>query len=140
MYSYAKSPEIEASWEAAAAGVAIRRVRAYLPVEEIARRLAAEADILVFWYRQVPYAVASYAVRIGMATGVPVLTSLTNWFSDLSEVTFQSAQLLTGVQQLLDDTPLRERIIEQARDYCQTHTWSQVAQRHQELWRTLEMK
>ncbi len=63
------------SWTAQATGLPVRWDRRYLPAERIAHRLAAEADVLVFWYDDVPYASASGAARIGLSTGVPVLTS-----------------------------------------------------------------
>lgn len=140
LFSYAKRPEIEAEWEAAAAGLPVRRERVYLPADEIARRLAAEADILVFWYDDVPHASASGAVRVGLATGVPVLTSPAAWFEELREVTYQPQDLIDGVRRLLDDTALRTELAAAAREYCHAQSWPRIAERHLALWRTLEGK
>src|SRR5262249_13034366 len=52
LYSHAKSEPLEASWREAAKNLPVRRIEDYLPAEEIARRLAAEADILVYWYSE----------------------------------------------------------------------------------------
>jgi glycosyltransferase involved in cell wall biosynthesis len=138
MFSYSKSEEIESKWNEAAAGLPVRRERSYLPIEEIARRLAAECDILVFWYDQNAHASSSYAARIGMATGVPVLTSQTGWFADLRECTHQPKDLFEGVNQLMEDTPLRERLVTASRDYCHENSWPRIAERHLALWRAME--
>jgi glycosyltransferase involved in cell wall biosynthesis len=138
LFSFAKRQEIETEWEAAAAGLPVRRERAYLPTAEIARRLAAEADILVFWYDDVPHASASGAVRVGLATGVPVLTSRVAWFEELREVTYQPEDLIEGVRRLLDDTALRTELVAAAQEYCHAQSWPHIAERHLALWRTLD--
>jgi glycosyltransferase involved in cell wall biosynthesis len=138
LFSHARSREFEERWEADAAGLPVVREPRYLPTAEAARRLAAEADILVYWYDEVPHASASGAVRIGLATGVPVLASPTAWFEDLLEETFQPTDLVEGVQRLLDDTPLRRRVVAAARDHCHDHSWARIAERHVALWRELE--
>jgi glycosyltransferase involved in cell wall biosynthesis len=138
MFSYATSPATERDWMEATAGLPVRRVGEFLPIDEIARCLAAEADILVFWYDQIMHASASYAARIGLATGVPMLVSPTNWFLDMRDVTYQPDNLVEGVQRLLDDTSLREQLTARAQAYCHEHSWSRIAERHLALWRTLE--
>ena len=110
----------------------------FLPAEEVARRLAAEADVLVFWYDDVPHASASGAARVGLATGVPVLTSPTHWFHELRDVTYQPDDLVDGVQRLLEDTALRKRLAAAARDYCHENSWARSAERHLALWRSVE--
>src|SRR5579883_1351720 len=67
LYSYAKRPELAADWERHAAGLPVRRHGEYLPEQTVAERLAAEADILVYWYDEIPHASASAAVRVGLA-------------------------------------------------------------------------
>jgi glycosyltransferase involved in cell wall biosynthesis len=138
MFSYAKSPQVEQAWEQASAGLPVRRERAYLTLEEIAARLSLEADILAFWYDEIPHASASYAVRIGLATGVPVLASPTSWFEDLAQVTYQPADLGEGVRHLLEDTPLREGLVAAAREFVEANSWRRTAERHSALWQSLE--
>ena len=138
LFSARGSAADEAQWAAAAEGHAVRRETSFLPVEEIATRLAAEADVLVFWYDQVDEHSVSGAVRVGLASGVPVLTSPTRWFADLSEVTYQPDDLAQGVDRLLDDTKLRDRLVEAATAYCHEHSWTRIAERHVALWRSLE--
>ena len=127
-----------AAWERAAVGLPVRWYRAQLPAEEVARRLAAEADVLAFWYDEVPDASASGAVQVGLATGVPVLTSPTGWFTDLREACYQPDDLVTGIARLLDDTPLRDQVTAAARDHCHDHAWPRVAKAHERLWDALE--
>ncbi len=138
MFSHAKSSDLEEDWAQAAQGLPVRRIRDFLPTEEVARRLAAEADILVFWYREPEWATASGAVRVGLAAGVPVLTSPTTWFSDLRGATFQPDDLVEGVRHLLEDGSLREQLVTAARSYCVENSWARTAERHVALWRALE--
>ncbi|MCI0396121.1 MAG: glycosyltransferase [Chloroflexi bacterium] len=135
MFSYAKSAETERRWTEAARGLPVRRVGQFLPVAKVARQLAAEADILVYWYDEAAFGAASGAIRIGLATGVPVLTSPTGWFHELRQVTYQPEQLLEGTRRLLEDTPLREDLTAAARAFCHENSWPRIAQRHLELWR-----
>jgi glycosyltransferase involved in cell wall biosynthesis len=138
LYSYAKWPQMEANWAQASAGLAVRRVRDFLPIEEVARRLAAEVDVMAFWYDEVDQASASSAIRVALATGVPVLASPTSWFSDLKPVTYQPTDLLTGIGQLFDDDSLRRTLTAAAHDYCHENSWPRTAERHLALWRELE--
>ena len=138
MVSHARTQAVESRWEAAAAGLPVRREQAYLSEAEAARRLAAEADVLVYWYDEKPHASASGAVRIGLATGVPVLTSPTGWFEDVQDVTYQPGDLVEGVRRLLRDQRLRKALSGAAFDYCHQHSWARIRQRHLALWRTLE--
>ncbi len=137
LYSHARWPDLITSWEKAARGLPVRRVGEYLPACEVARRLAAEADVLVFWYDQIDAVSASAAVRIGLATGVPVLASPTAWFHDLRDVTYQPVNLSEGVLRLFEDSELRGRLTEAAQSYCHENTWSHVAGRHLSLWQEL---
>jgi glycosyltransferase involved in cell wall biosynthesis len=138
MYCHAKRRAIELEWEASAAGLPVRRVQEFSPIETVAQRLAQEADILVFWYKEVPVLSASGAVRVGMATGVPVLTSRTEWFSDVSVATYQPDDLLMGVERLLEDTALRDELVGAAREYCHEHRWQTISDLHSALWQSLE--
>jgi len=117
--------------------VPVRRVAQFLDEAEIARRLAAEADVLVFPYAQPRFAAVSGAVRVGLASGVPVLTTPTTWFSDLREATLQTDDLAGGIARLLEDTALRDELSTAAREHCHDHSWERVAQRHAELYRSL---
>jgi glycosyltransferase involved in cell wall biosynthesis len=122
----------------AADGLPVRWIADYLPSEEIVARLAAEADVLVFWYEPVGAAIASGAVRLGLASGVPVLASPTAWFSDLKEVTYQPTDPVEGVRRLLEDTELRTRLVNAAEEFCHENRWPRIAQLHRELWQSLE--
>jgi glycosyltransferase involved in cell wall biosynthesis len=117
--------------------VPVRRVAQFLDEREIARRLAAEADVLVFPYAQPRFAAVSGAVRVGLASGVPVLTTPTTWFSDLRGVTLQTDDLAAGIARLLDDTALRDQLTAAARQHCHEHSWDRVARRHANLYASL---
>jgi glycosyltransferase involved in cell wall biosynthesis len=138
LVSHAKNPENEARWSRAAAGLPVRHHKDFMPVEQAAQLLAAEADVLVYWYDEVDHLSASGAVRVGLATGVPVLVSPTNWFRDLRAVTWQPNDLVEGLRQLFDDTRLRDELSSAARDYCRENSWAKTAERHQALWRSLD--
>jgi len=137
MFSYAKSRVVEQEWEEASGGLPVRRVSAYLPEAEIARQLAAEADVLAFPYDQVDHVSVSGAVRIGLASGVPVLCSSTRWFEDLKEITYQPADLTDGLVRLMEDSKMRENLTQASRDYCYENSWSRIAEKHLSLWRSL---
>jgi glycosyltransferase involved in cell wall biosynthesis len=138
LVSHAKYPESVVPWTSAVTGLPVRHYSEFLPVAEAARLLAAETDILVYWYDDITHASASGAVRVGLATGVPVLASPTSWFADLRDVTFQPHDLTEGVQRLLEDTGLRGQLTSATRDYCHEHSWPRIADRHLALWRSLE--
>ena len=137
LFASTKSSEIEALWENACRGLPVSRTREYLPVSEVAHHLAANADILAYWYDEVPHYSASGAVRIGLATGVPVLASPTSWFHDLRSVTYQPDSLADGVRQLIEDTNLRNDLTARARQYCHENSWPAVAAQHLTLWNSL---
>ncbi|GAA4697022.1 glycosyltransferase [Phytohabitans rumicis] len=138
LLAYADSEPDVAAWRAASAGLPVRWEPGYLPAAHVARRLAEEADALAFWYDDVPHASASGAVRIGLASGVPVLTSPTGWFADLAEVTHQPADLESGVAELLDDSALRDRLSTAAREFCHQHSWRRTAEEYVRLWDTVD--
>jgi glycosyltransferase involved in cell wall biosynthesis len=138
MFSHTKDPGLERQWEQAAEGLAVDRCRAFLPSQEIAARLAAQADILVYWYDAIASASASGAVRIGLASGVPVLSSAVPWFEDVREVTYQPQDLASGVRRLLQDESLRKELVQKAREFCHAMSWAHTAQAHRRLWRDLE--
>lgn len=138
IYSYARSRADEAGWTEAAAGLPVRRITAYVGAEEIVAGLAREADILVYWYDDYPEAaVTSGAVRIGLASGVPVLTSPTTWFSELREVTYQPKNMTEGIAHLLEDSALRHDLSAAAAAYCWAHRWEIIAAQYATLWSSL---
>ena len=137
VFSHSQDGRTNEDWNRAAADLHVRRFGDYLPPEQIAARLAAEADMLVFWYDEVAAASASGAVRVGLASGVPVLTSATTWFEDVAGATYQPTNLIEGVRRLFDDTPLRKEICTAARDLCFENSWARSAERHRALWQSL---
>jgi glycosyltransferase involved in cell wall biosynthesis len=137
VYGSTKALDADEWWDRLVPPVPVRRETEFLPPEEVARRLAAEADVLVYWYDQPSFSAVSGAVRIGLASGVPVLTSRTRWFSDLRDVTLQPDDLDEGLALLLDDTRLRRRLVQAARQYCHDNSWTATARRHLEIYESL---
>jgi glycosyltransferase involved in cell wall biosynthesis len=136
--SYPLKASLAAQWKRDIEGLPVTWIQEYLPEWRAAQMLAAEADILAFFYDDEPYLSASGAVRVGMATGVPVVTSTARWFAELGEAVYRADDPIDGVQRLLEDTSLRVRTIEAARAYCDAHSWPRTAARHLALWRELE--
>jgi len=89
-------------------------------------------------YDDIALAPASGAVRVGLATGVPVLASPILWLADLHGQSCQSENLIEGVQRLYEHDPLRERLTASAREYCLENSWFRIAESHPALWRSLE--
>jgi glycosyltransferase involved in cell wall biosynthesis len=139
IYSHDRGHEMAQWMRSHAAADGVRLITDFKPPEEVAAGLAAEADMLVFWYQPVGGLSASGAVRIGLASGVPVMTSPTPWFQDLKEVTYQPADPIEGARRLLDDDDLRQRLVVAARDYCHQNSWKRIGQRHRALWESLQI-
>jgi glycosyltransferase involved in cell wall biosynthesis len=112
----------------------------WLALPEVAGRLAAEADVLVFHYDEIPHASASSAVLLGLSTGVPVLASATSWFADLGAAVHRAEPdaLAAELERLLEDDDLRATTTASAREYCAEHSWSRIAARHVDLWNSIE--
>lgn len=137
IYSHPLTDSRAKEWEQATEGLPVRWVRDFLPSEESARRIAAEADALVFWYKDIDVYSASGAVRVGLATGVPIVASSARWFDEMREAVYQPDDLVDGVRRILDDTTLRDHVVSGARAYCEENSWSRMGQRHRALWRSL---
>lgn len=137
LYSFPRRDWYVESWERAISGLPVRWVRDFLPSQESARRLAAEADALVYWYDPIEHDSASGAVRVGLASGVPMLVSPTRWFDEMGDAVYRAENLVEGVQRILEDTPLRERTAAAARDYCHANSWARVSEQHRTLWKSL---
>jgi glycosyltransferase involved in cell wall biosynthesis len=133
------APPAVAQWPG---DVALRWERAWLPMPELAARLAAETDLLALPYAPVAHHSASSAVLLALSTGVPVLTSDTTWFADLGAAVHRVGdgedELADGLARLLDDDVLRRRVTDAAREHCADHSWSRIAARHVDLWNSME--
>lgn len=140
LISHPTKPWLEAEWRRDIEGLPVRWISRYMSERKVTQLLAAEADVLAFPYDDVPYHSASGAVRVGLATGIPVVTSTAEWFAELGDAVYRVDDFSEGVLRLLEDSPLRERTIEAARTYCEEHSWPRIAGRHQALWQQLEQK
>jgi glycosyltransferase involved in cell wall biosynthesis len=138
LYSHAKQASVASAWETATRGLPVRWEREFLATEVIARRLAREVDVLAYWYEDTSILAASGAVRVGLATGIPVLTSPTRWFRDVRHATYQPDDLVAGLARLLEDADLQRGLSAAAREHCHEHSWEKIARRHEALWQSLE--
>ncbi|GAA0311712.1 glycosyltransferase [Kineococcus aurantiacus] len=124
------------------ADVPVRWDSAWLPLPEVAARLAAEADVLVFHYDEIGHSSASSAVLLGLSTGVPVLTSDTTWFVDHGDAVVRAGRdadgLAAGLERLLADDELRAATVTAAREHCEANSWTRTAARYVDFWNTLE--
>jgi glycosyltransferase involved in cell wall biosynthesis len=138
LYSYDKRAGAAGARGIRARGLPVRWETEFLATEAIARRLAAEVDVLAYWYEDTSILAASGAARVGLATGIPVLTSPTRWFEDLRHATYQPDDLVAGLARLLEDADLRRDLSAAAREHCHEHSWERIARRHEALWQSLE--
>ena len=134
LFSHARDKANADRWERDIAGLPVRWERTYLPAADVARRLAAEVDILVFWYDDIGHASTSSAARVGLSTGVPVLASRSAMFDDLDDAVYRPDDLREGVKRLLEDTGLRDELTARARAFCDEHSWRRVASLHEAMW------
>jgi len=110
----------------------VRLINEFLDIEETLLLLSA-CDAIVFPYRQSEES-ASGAVRLGLATGRPVLTTPLPIFSDLSEIVYQlpgtaSWEIADGVLSLLDDEDRKSEIVWRQRDWVAANSWAAQAAR-----------
>jgi glycosyltransferase involved in cell wall biosynthesis len=134
VFSHARGWPLEDEWRQAGAGLPVRWVKEYLREEEVVMRIASEVDVLAFHYDNVAQYSASGAVRVGLSTGVPVVVSYARWFDELGEAVFRCDCLTEGITTLLDDVILGRALAAAARDYCEAHSWQEIARRHHLLW------
>lgn len=138
LFGNAGGSGVDGGWDLTGLPRRIRREAEPDATETSARRIAQELDVLVYWCDETPILRASTAVRVGLASGVPVLTSPTSSFRDIRHATHQTADLGAGVERLLDDEELRRDLAGAAREYCHEHRWRNIARRHEEVWQSLE--
>ena len=110
----------------------VRLINEFLDIEETLLLLSA-CDAIVFPYRQSEES-ASGAVRLGLATGRPVLTTPLPIFSDLSDIVCQlpgteAWEIAEGVLSLLDDEDRKSDILRRQRDWVGANSWAAQAAR-----------
>ena len=108
------------------------QINEFLDIEETLFLLSA-CDAIVFPYRQSEES-ASGAVRLGLATGRPVLTTPLPIFSDLSEIVYQlpgteAWEIAEGILSLLDDEDRKTDILRRQRDWVHANSWAAQAAR-----------
>jgi glycosyltransferase involved in cell wall biosynthesis len=102
----------------------------------LVRQLGEEADAVLFWERAAMLD-TSYAARVALASGVPVLTSPTSTHDDLGAAVLRSHNLAAELTALFSSRARREDLAKAAREFCQDAPWSRIATLHHALWETL---
>ena len=110
----------------------VRLINEFLDIEEMLLLLSA-CDAIVFPYQRSEES-ASGAVRLGLATGRPVLTTPLPIFSDLSEIVYQlhgtgAREIAEGILTLLDDEDRKTELLRRQRDWVQANGWPAQAAR-----------
>ena len=100
----------------------------------IAARLAATADVVVF----PDVAVDEFDLGLALASGVPVLVRNVDSMADLGGAVERCSDLREGIEQLLEVGDLRTEVVDRAREHCHANSWYTTAERHLDLWRSLE--
>ena len=110
----------------------------FLPSEEVVRLLGL-ADLVIFPYQNTQES-ASAAVRMGLASARPVVTTPVAIFDDVASIShvlpgFTPSEIAVGVRQLLENrTTLEQHSAVQA-EWVRAHQWPQVSRRLYDLIR-----
>ncbi|PYV52750.1 MAG: group 1 glycosyl transferase, partial [Acidobacteria bacterium] len=109
-----------------------RLIDQFLKTEEVLFLLNA-CDTVVFPYQRSEES-ASGAVRLGLAAGVPILTTALPVFFDLSDVVGQLAgttawDIAEGIVSLLRDEGRKSDILQRQRNWLRSNSWAAQAKR-----------
>lgn len=104
----------------------------FLPDEACVTYLQA-ADLIVYPYQQTQES-SSAAVRMGIASGVPVAVTPLSIFDDVGDAVYRlpgvsSTELASGMQSMLADASLLQRQTIQANDWAQSRQWPWLSMR-----------
>jgi len=124
------------SWLDAASGLAVE-VREAADARSAAEEAAAHADAIVLWHDATPGVGTSYEARVAIGSGLPVVTSSAPQFDDLDDAVFRAPSLTGGLMRILEDDPLRDRLVDAAHSFRNANDWSRAAEQHRALWGSL---
>ncbi len=116
----------------------VRLITDFLSEDE-ARTILGGSDVVVLPYGDTPES-ASGALRSVIGTGTAVLTSTASIFEDAARAVEQvdsnhPAVLASAIERLLDDDELRSDVAARCVAYAREVSWTNVAQRHAEIYR-----
>jgi glycosyltransferase involved in cell wall biosynthesis len=126
------------TWNKYGKGKNIELISTFLPENILLERLSKEVDAIIYWYKEGNAVSGSSAVAMGMATGVPCVTSSTSWFRELP--TYKPRKLVDGIDRILQDDALRQKIIDKQYEYCEVNNAPFVGRAHEELWDSLRTR
>ena len=115
------------------------RLRTDYLAEEDALAALAEADLIVYPYQKTQES-ASAAVRLGLASLVPVATAPLAIFDDVRAIThrlpgFTPADIAAGIRSLLADQALLCRFAAEQKSWASDNQWETVSRRLYDLIR-----
>lgn len=117
-------------------GVDVEFVTDHLSNEDILNRLSV-ADCLVFAYPITSkYVATSGAIRLGMASGVPIVCTDAHRFSCLDQEVLKvdsEQELVQGITMVRSDANLRARILRSAERYLRDNDWRVVCDIYRSL-------
>lgn len=104
----------------------------YLP-DERSLSLLGECDLLVLPYRHTVES-ASGAVRVAMASRVPILVTPIPIFEEMGDALLRSetssvASLADGISRVLSNSALRSSAVNRADSWLEAHSWAHVGRR-----------
>lgn len=117
----------------------IHLVRTWQSPDDVLRTLQC-ADLLVLNYIPTPIGGGmSAAAKTCLQTGRPVLVSDTMHFWDLDDAVIRipspsPEQVERTIRAVLESSTQRQLAVDAAYQWCITHTWDQVADRHRQLY------
>ena len=116
----------------------VRLISEFLSEDE-ARAIIGGADVVVLPYDETPES-ASGALRTVIGTGTAVLTTTAAIFQDAERAVEQVASndpgaLASAIERLLGDDELRSEVAARCVAYAREVSWTNVAQRHAEIYR-----
>lgn len=108
----------------------VLQVSEFMERTDIMISLAA-ADVAVFAYPEAKET-ASGAIRLAMATGIPIIITPSSQLKDLQDVGLvipdnNPESIAQAIRELVSDPQLRQRIQRQVRMYTQAHDWENTA-------------
>lgn len=97
------------------------------------RKELAGCSMLVFYYDPIKYSYASASIMEAATLGIPIITSDSGVFDDLSECTLQVPSqdpeaLAEAIRTLCSDKEERERLVSKMDDYLEEHSWQKTVQ------------
>ena len=85
---------------------------------------------------------ASGAITWSLTSGKPIIASDINSFKDINKAgqsmflchRTDRAEWVWAIKKVINDTPFRKRLVDNAKKYCQDNSWTNICKQHMELY------